>query len=158
LHSRITKCIGNTHNIHLIFRKSNNGFSYTIFPVKKINVGKFYKLWENCYLIILSIHILKCEISGCDIFYAHIISSVETIITIFYLQFEKENKLNSKILVNLLRKISVSNKFMNSRIVFEWSTCSFPWSFISFISFAGFSLFLAHLCHSFLLSTFKINH
>jgi hypothetical protein len=24
------------------------------------------KLWENCYLIILSIHILKLEISGCD--------------------------------------------------------------------------------------------
>jgi hypothetical protein len=49
---------------------------------------------------------------------AHIISRVETIVTIFYLQFEGENKLNSKILVNLLRKISVSNKFMNSRIVF----------------------------------------
>jgi hypothetical protein len=41
-------------------------FSYTIFPVKKINVGKVLKLWENCYLIILSIHILKLEISGCD--------------------------------------------------------------------------------------------
>jgi hypothetical protein len=27
---------------------------------------KFYKLWENRYLIILSIHILKLEISGCD--------------------------------------------------------------------------------------------
>jgi hypothetical protein len=53
------------------------------------------------------------------IFYAHIISRVETTITIFYLQFEGENKLNSKILVNLLRKIYVSNKFMNSRIVFE---------------------------------------
>jgi hypothetical protein len=41
-------------------------FSYTIFPVKKINVGKILKLWENRYLIILSIHILKLEISGCD--------------------------------------------------------------------------------------------
>jgi hypothetical protein len=26
----------------------------------------FFKLWENCYLIILPIHILKLEISGCD--------------------------------------------------------------------------------------------
>jgi hypothetical protein len=41
-------------------------FSYTIFPVKKINVGKILKLLENRYLIILSIHILKLEISGCD--------------------------------------------------------------------------------------------
>jgi hypothetical protein len=48
------------------FRKSNKDFSYTIFPVKKINVEKVLKLWENCYLIILSIHILKLEISGCD--------------------------------------------------------------------------------------------
>jgi hypothetical protein len=29
-------------------------------------LGKILKLWENCYLIILSIHILKLEISGCD--------------------------------------------------------------------------------------------
>jgi hypothetical protein len=49
------------------FRKSNNDLSYTIFSVKKINVGKNLKLWENRYLIILSIHILKLEISGCDI-------------------------------------------------------------------------------------------
>jgi hypothetical protein len=42
-------------------------FSYAIFPVKKINVRKILKLWENRYLIILSIHILKLEISGCDI-------------------------------------------------------------------------------------------
>jgi hypothetical protein len=48
------------------FRKSNKGFSYTIFPVKKINVGEVLKLLENCYLIFLSIHILKLEISGCD--------------------------------------------------------------------------------------------
>jgi hypothetical protein len=41
-------------------------FSYTRFPVNKINVGKILKLWENRYLIILSIHILKLEISGCD--------------------------------------------------------------------------------------------
>jgi hypothetical protein len=41
-------------------------FSYTILPVKKINVGKKLKLWENCYLIILYIHILKLEISSCD--------------------------------------------------------------------------------------------
>jgi hypothetical protein len=37
-----------------------------MFPVKKITVGKILKLWENRYLIILSIHILKLEISGCD--------------------------------------------------------------------------------------------
>jgi hypothetical protein len=48
------------------FRKSNKDFSYTIFPVNKINVGKILKLWENCCLIILSIHTLKLEISGCD--------------------------------------------------------------------------------------------
>jgi hypothetical protein len=48
------------------FRKSNKDFSYTIFPVKKINVGKNLKLWRNHCLIVLSIHILKLEISGCD--------------------------------------------------------------------------------------------
>jgi hypothetical protein len=37
-----------------------------MFPVNKINVGKVLKWWENHYLIILSIHILKLEISGCD--------------------------------------------------------------------------------------------
>jgi hypothetical protein len=47
-------------------RKSNKDFSYTIFPVKKINVGKVLKLRENGSLIILSIHILKLEISRCD--------------------------------------------------------------------------------------------
>jgi hypothetical protein len=29
-------------------------------------LGKKLKWWEKCYLIILSIHILKLEISGCD--------------------------------------------------------------------------------------------
>jgi hypothetical protein len=41
-------------------------FSYTIFPVNKINVGKVLKLWENHCLIVFTIHILKLEISGCD--------------------------------------------------------------------------------------------
>jgi hypothetical protein len=52
----------------LLFNLENQtkDFSYTIFPVKKISVGNFLKLSENCYLIILSIHILKLEISGCD--------------------------------------------------------------------------------------------
>jgi hypothetical protein len=52
----------------LCFNSENQrkDFSYTMFPVRKINVGKILKLWENCYLIILSIHILKLEISGCD--------------------------------------------------------------------------------------------
>jgi hypothetical protein len=50
--------------------------------------------------------------------YAHIISRVETIITIFFYNLKgKYIKLN--ILVKLLRKISGLNKFMNSRIVFE---------------------------------------
>jgi hypothetical protein len=34
--------------------------------VKKINVGKLLKLWENHCLIVFTIHILKLEISGCD--------------------------------------------------------------------------------------------
>jgi hypothetical protein len=42
-------------------------FFYAIFPVKKINVGKILKLWENRYLIIFTIHMVKLEISGCDI-------------------------------------------------------------------------------------------
>jgi hypothetical protein len=52
----------------LLFNLENQSkdFSYTIFPVKKINVGKILKLSENRYLIIISIHILKLEISGCD--------------------------------------------------------------------------------------------
>jgi hypothetical protein len=52
----------------LLFNLENQtkDFSYTIFPVKKISVGNFLKLSENCYLIILSIHILKLEISECD--------------------------------------------------------------------------------------------
>jgi hypothetical protein len=56
----------NTHNCLLDLENQTRFFSYTRFPVKKINVGKVLKLWENCYLIILSIHILKLEISGCD--------------------------------------------------------------------------------------------
>jgi hypothetical protein len=47
-----------------LFRKSNKDFSYTIFPVKKNKCWKNYD--KNRYLIILSIHILKLEISGCD--------------------------------------------------------------------------------------------
>jgi hypothetical protein len=56
----------NTHNFLFNLENQSRDFSYTIFPVKKINVGKILKLWENCYLTILSIHILKLEISGCD--------------------------------------------------------------------------------------------
>jgi hypothetical protein len=35
----------------LLFNLENQtmDFSYSIFPVKKINVGKILKLWENCY-------------------------------------------------------------------------------------------------------------
>jgi hypothetical protein len=56
----------NTLNFVLNSENQTKDFSYTIFPVKKINVGKNLKLCENCYLIILSIHILKLKISGCD--------------------------------------------------------------------------------------------
>jgi hypothetical protein len=64
----------NTHTFNL-FRKSSKAFSYTIFPVKKINVGKvFKKLLENRYSIILSIHILKLKISGCD---SHAIATLD---------------------------------------------------------------------------------
>jgi hypothetical protein len=55
-----------TLNFVLTSENQTKDFSYTIFPVKKINVEKILKLRENCYLIILSIHILKLEISGCD--------------------------------------------------------------------------------------------
>jgi hypothetical protein len=56
----------NTHNFLFDSENQTKLFSYTIFPVKKINVGKVLKLWENCYVIIVSIHILKLEIPGCD--------------------------------------------------------------------------------------------
>jgi hypothetical protein len=56
----------NTQNHLFNFRKTNKGFPYAIFPVKKTNVGKVLKLWKKFYLNILSIHILKLEISGCD--------------------------------------------------------------------------------------------
>jgi hypothetical protein len=57
----------NTHNFLFNLENQSKDFSYTIFPVKKINVGKILKLRENRYLITLSTHILKLEISGCDI-------------------------------------------------------------------------------------------
>jgi hypothetical protein len=41
-------------------------FSYTIFPVKKNKCWNNFKIVRKFYLIILSIHILKLEISGCD--------------------------------------------------------------------------------------------
>jgi hypothetical protein len=34
----------NTHNFLFNFRKTNKDFLYTIFPVKKINVGKNFKI------------------------------------------------------------------------------------------------------------------
>jgi hypothetical protein len=56
-----------THNFLFNLENQTNDFSYTIFPVKKNKCWKkFLKLRENRYLIILSIHILKLEISGCD--------------------------------------------------------------------------------------------
>jgi hypothetical protein len=47
-------------------KNQTKDFSYTIYPVKKINGGKILKLLENNYLVVLYIHILKLEISGCD--------------------------------------------------------------------------------------------
>jgi hypothetical protein len=46
LHSKTPGCTGMnaTLTILFFFRKSNNAFSCTIFPVKKINVGKILKL------------------------------------------------------------------------------------------------------------------
>jgi hypothetical protein len=55
-----------THNFLFNLENQTMDFSYTIFLVKKVNVGKILKLLENRYLNILSIHILKLEISGCD--------------------------------------------------------------------------------------------
>jgi hypothetical protein len=46
--------------------KIKQGFFYTIFSVKKNKCWKILKLLENRYLVVLSIHILKLEISGCD--------------------------------------------------------------------------------------------
>jgi hypothetical protein len=49
---------------YLIQKIKQGFFLYYISCKEKINVGKIQKLRENCYLIILSIHILKLEISG----------------------------------------------------------------------------------------------
>jgi hypothetical protein len=50
----------NTHSTNLFnSEKQSMIFSYTIFPVMKINVEKILKLRENHCLVILSIHILK---------------------------------------------------------------------------------------------------
>jgi hypothetical protein len=37
----------NTHNVLFDLEKSNKDFSYTIFPVKKINVGIFFKFMRK---------------------------------------------------------------------------------------------------------------
>jgi hypothetical protein len=68
LHSRSSKTHWNECNIHnfLFDLKIKQKFFLYYISCKKINVGKILKLCENCYLIILSIHILKLEISGCD--------------------------------------------------------------------------------------------
>jgi hypothetical protein len=62
------RCIGMNATLTTLYliHKIKQGFSYTIFYVKKINVGKVLKLLENCCFIILSIHVPKLEISGCD--------------------------------------------------------------------------------------------
>jgi hypothetical protein len=55
-----------THNFLFNSENQTKDFSYTIFPVKKNKCRKIFKIMKNRYLIILSIHILKLEISGCD--------------------------------------------------------------------------------------------
>jgi hypothetical protein len=37
----------NTHNFYLILENETMDFSYTIFPVKKINVGKILKIMRK---------------------------------------------------------------------------------------------------------------
>jgi hypothetical protein len=37
----------NTHNFYLILENQTMNFSYTIFPVKKINVGKKFKIMRK---------------------------------------------------------------------------------------------------------------
>jgi hypothetical protein len=51
---------------YLIQKIKQGFFSYTIFPVNKINVRKILKLREHHCLNIVSIHILKLEILGFD--------------------------------------------------------------------------------------------
>jgi hypothetical protein len=54
-------------NIHnFLFDSENQTKVFSILYSLYKNVGKILKLWENRYLIIISIHILKLEISGCD--------------------------------------------------------------------------------------------
>jgi hypothetical protein len=55
----------NTHNFLFDSENQTRLFLHYI-PYKEINVGKVLKLRENCCFIILSTHILKLEISGCD--------------------------------------------------------------------------------------------
>jgi hypothetical protein len=56
------------HSYNHLFNSENQTkvLSYTTFPVKKTKVGKILNYAENYCLIILSIHILKLEISRCD--------------------------------------------------------------------------------------------
>jgi hypothetical protein len=70
LHSRTTRCTGMnaTHITFYLIRKSIKGFFLYYIPCKENKCWKkFLKLSENRYLIIISNHILKLEISGCDI-------------------------------------------------------------------------------------------
>jgi hypothetical protein len=53
----------NTLN-HFIYLKTINDFFLYYISYKKINVGKNLKLWENWFIIILSIRILKFEFQG----------------------------------------------------------------------------------------------
>jgi hypothetical protein len=55
----------NTDIIYLI-QKTNNVFFLHYTPCEENKCWKKLKLWENCNLIILYIHILKLEISSCD--------------------------------------------------------------------------------------------
>jgi hypothetical protein len=53
---------------HLFDFKKNNKqlFFYTKLPIRKNKCWKLFQIMRNCCLIILSIHMLKFPISGCD--------------------------------------------------------------------------------------------
>jgi hypothetical protein len=57
----------NTRNNLFDLENQTKDFSYTIFPVKKTNVGKNFKIMRKLlFNYSLYIHILKLGISGCD--------------------------------------------------------------------------------------------
>jgi hypothetical protein len=52
---------------HFICSKTINGFSLYYISCKENECGEILNSWQNHFLIVLSIHILKLEISECHI-------------------------------------------------------------------------------------------